>query len=184
MSPNEASAPSTGPTIRSNVATFFDTSNTIVGVSSNGVWMVSAGQPSSPPPTITPQLSPSGNGFSIEFDAGRDDTSQVADSYNSLCGGADHEWSTNSPIDSSPSELNFYFGLNLQLQSKGGSGQATVYLGQGSSGFANNWWIGGDCVKGASLKVLCGSQFVTLSISGNSDNGFIFNVFDEASPTE
>lgn len=184
MSSNEASAPSTGPTIRSNVTTFFDTSNTIVGVTPNGVWMVSAGQPSNPPPKVTANLAPNANGFTIEFDAGRNDTSPVADSYNSLCGGADHEWSTNSPIDSSPSELNLYFGLNLQLQSKSGSGAATVYLGQGSSGLANNWWIGGDCIKGSSLKVLVGSQFVTLDISGNADNGFIFNAFDEASPKE
>ena len=109
MSSNEASAPSTGPTIRSNVTTFFDTSNTIVGVTPNGVWMVSAGQPSNPPPKVTANLAPNANGFTIEFDAGRNDTSPVADSYNSLCGGADHEWSTNSPIDSSPSELNLYF---------------------------------------------------------------------------
>ena len=182
---SEATAPSTGPTIRANVATFTDTSKTIVGVTPNGTWMVSAGQPANPPPKVTAGPSnPYNNGFSIEFDAGRSDTGPVADSYNSICGGADHEWSTNSPIDSSPSELNFYFGLNLQLQSKSGPGTATVYLGQGSSGLANNWWIGGDCVKGSSLKVLCGGQFVTLSISGNGDNGFIFNVFDDSSPQQ
>jgi hypothetical protein len=34
--------------------------------------------PANWPPTVTPNLSPSGNTFSIEFDAGRNDTSPVA----------------------------------------------------------------------------------------------------------
>ena len=173
---SEASAPSTGPTIRSNVATFLDLSHTIINVAANGTWMVTAGQPSNPPPTITSNPSPSGNSYTIEFDAGREASSAVADSYNALCGGQGHEWCTASATDSPPSELNFYFGLTLQLVSEEGGGPATVYLGQGSSGLVNNWWIGGEYVDNDTLKVPFGKKLITLSISPTADNGFQFNL--------
>jgi hypothetical protein len=70
--------PTATPTIRTNVVRFSDASCTIVGMSLGTQWSISNGQPANWPPTVTPNLSSSGNTFSIEFDAGRNDTSPVA----------------------------------------------------------------------------------------------------------
>jgi hypothetical protein len=81
-----------------------------------------------------PELSPSGNSFNIEFDAGRNDTSPVADSFNGLCGGWKNEWCTTYGFTRSPGELNFYFELDLMLEHDGVQQTTTVYLAQGSVG--------------------------------------------------
>lgn len=182
MSSDDANSSPTGVTIQTNIATFFDSSKTIVDVIPNGIWMVSDGQPFTPPPTVTRNLAPTVNSFTIEFDAGRDDTSAVADQFNTFCGGAGNEWCTNSPFASSPGELNFFFGLTLWLEATEGSAEVTVYLGQGNSGFANNWWIGGSCIsKSGLLTATIGGQTVNLSIKSNEINSFDFQFADASS---
>ena len=49
MSPDNATAPSTGVTIRTNVVTFSDPSCTIVGMSPGTQWSISNGQPANWP---------------------------------------------------------------------------------------------------------------------------------------
>ena len=170
-------APGSGPTLRSNVVTFLDNTNTIVGVSPNGQWMISFGQPMNTPPTVT---SPTANTFNIELDAGRQDTGPVADQFNTLCGGASNEWGIGSVMDTSPSELNFFFGVDIKLQSGGNTSIVPAYLGQGSTGPANNWWIGGKCISDSGqLSANVGGQTVTLGIQGSGSNEFIF-----VSPTD
>jgi hypothetical protein len=53
--------PTATPTIRTNVVRFSDASCTIVGMSLGTQWSISNGQPANWPPTVTPNLSPSGN---------------------------------------------------------------------------------------------------------------------------
>ena len=177
MSPNEKKSSHAGdPKIRTNGVYVFDTSRTIVDIQPNGEWMVSAGQPSNPPPKVTTAHDPGGNGFDVEFDAGRQGTSAVADSFDTLCGGASNEWCGHS-FDSSPSELNFYFGLNLSLKSGASTAEVTVYLAQGSHE-VNNWWIGGASISNnpGLLKANIGGEPVTLSIQSFGDNEFDFSL--------
>ncbi len=174
-----------GPTLRSNIVTILDNSKTIVGVSPNGQWMVSNGQPMNTPPAVTANITPTSNNFNIELDAGRSDTGPVADSYNSLCGGASNEWGISTVTDSSPSTLNFYFGVELKLQSGTDTSIVTVYLGQGTSAQDNNWWIGGECISDSGqLTAVVGEEPVKLEISSSGSNGFIFSVASDSAPSE
>ena len=167
---SKANMPVTGPTSRVNIATFFDTSKTIVNVTPTGQWVITPGQPASAP-SVTPNPLPEDTAFTIEFDAGREGSSDVAQQYITLCGGGDHMWGIGAS-SSTPGELNFYFGLTLQLQ--GSLGPVTVYLAQGSV-IDNNWWIGGDNIKDGQLEFISSGNLAALDISGNSSNGFIFN---------
>lgn len=183
MSTKDAEVSPAGATIRSNVVTILDTTKTIVDIQQNGQWMVSANQPSNPPPTITPVYSAGGLAYTIEFDAGREDTSPVADQFNTLCGGVSHEWCVSS-FDSSPSELNFYFGLNLFLKSGETTAEVPVYLAQGSN-WSNNWWIGGACISQPGvLSANINGETVALLIQPfmYDTNGFTFVPASDSNP--
>ena len=172
MSPNEAASPAGSPTIRQNFTQLVDMSGLITGVSPNGVWLVSPGQPSNPPPVVTPQTGGTGNGWNIEFDAGRQQTSYVASQFNNLCGA--NECVNTGLGATSPTGLNFYFGLDLTLESNGNTATVTVYMAQGSDGLDNNWWIGGDNISNQGvLTAWVGPDLVAISLAGNS-NGFVF----------
>ena len=81
-----------------------------------------------------------GNVWTITLNADRNGTPDVAQSFNTNAGGASHEYaSSHWSLGSSPSDLNFYFGVNLSI----GTETITVYLGQGHWGATqNNWWFG------------------------------------------
>ena len=179
MSSNEVNLSPADATARTNIATFLDTSKTIIGVTPTGQWVITDGQPASPP-KVTPEPGPLATAFTIEFDAGRKGSSDVAQQFNTLCGGADHMWGIGATIDSTPSELNFYFGLILQLQ---GSPPVTVYLAQGSV-VSNNWWIGGGDISADQLEFFSSGNLVALDISGSGSNGFVFNASDGSKPSE
>lgn len=175
MSPNEENSTPTGATIRTNMVYLLDTTKTIVDVQvADGQWMVSAGQPSKPPPKITQSPTSSGYSYAIKFDAGREGTSAVADSFNTLCGGAHNQFCSSS-FDGSPNDLNFYFGLNLFLKSGETTTEVPVYLAQGSN-WSNNWWIGGANISYLGVLSTTGAGAVTLYIQASiSDtNGFTF----------
>lgn len=186
MSTNEPnSSPAGDPTLRTNVVTITDLSSTIDDVQSTGVWMVSAGQPSNPPPKISPNYAPKGLSWTIEFDAGRQDTTPVAQQFNTLCGGANNEWTGVYEVDTTPSQLNFYFGLSLNIASGDNSTPVTVYLGQGNWSFDNNWWIGGSCISNVGkLSAVVAGETVTLTIEPDGNSGFIFNLDNASNPEE
>ena len=171
MSSTKANVSPTNATPRVNIATFFDTSMTIVNVTPTGQWVITSGQPASPP-KVTPNPLPEDTAFTIEFDAGREGSSDVAQQFVKVCGSGENMWGIGATFDSTPSELNFFFGLILQL--KGSLAPVTVYLAQGSV-IDNNWWIGGGNIKGTQLQFISGGNLAALDISGNSSNGFIFN---------
>ena len=161
------------PTARTNIATFFDTSATILNVTPTGQWVITSGQPAFAP--TANETSPQGanyTAFSIEFKAGREGSSDVATQFNNLCGGADYMFGIGAS-DPTPGSLNFYFGVTLQL--KGSPGPVLVYLAQGSE-VDNNWWIGGGGnIKSGQLEFISNGNLAKLDISGSSSNGFIFN---------
>ena len=184
MSPDDANlSPTDSPTAPTNNVTILDMSGTIVGVSYNGVYMVSDGQPSNPPPLVTPESGYPGNFWNIEFDAGRQDTTPVADKFNGLCGSAANEFSGTPNLGSSPKQLNFFFGVNFTLQSGGNSQTVTAYLGQGNNDWQNNWWIGGDCISSeGALSAWLGPDLIALSLQGNGA-GFLFGNPNADGPT-
>jgi hypothetical protein len=160
------------PTIRTNISTFFDTSATITSVTPTGQWVITPGQPANPPTAKeTSQQGDPYTAFTIEFDAGRKSSSDVATEFTNLCGGADNMFGIGA-TDGTPGSLNFYFGVTLTL--KGSLGPVTVYLAQGSE-IDNNWWIGGGNIKYGQLEFISGGNLAALTISGDSSNGFIFN---------
>ena len=110
--------------------------------------VVSPGQAS---PGSIPQIPPpNGNEWTITLNADRNATSDVAQSFNTNAGGASHEYTTSGGWDglgSSPSGLNFYFGVNLSIDTEAGTETITAYLGQGSYGVSNNnWWFGSSAL--------------------------------------
>jgi hypothetical protein len=80
----------------------------------------------------------------ITLNADQSGTSDVAQGFNAIAGGASCEYSSKwDGLGSSPGGLNFYFGVNLSV----GTEQITAYLGQGSYGAANNnWWFGSSAL--------------------------------------
>jgi hypothetical protein len=157
---------------RSNVVTITDYSNTITGITylPNSL-MVTPGQPSSPPPTITVQDSV----FTITLNAGRQGSSMIGAAFNSVTEGSSNEY---APIDGdgSPIDLNFYFGVTVEFGTGSDSPSVIVFLGQGSTisfPSVNNWWIGGSAISNSgspSLEYNFGSLVVTLAISGTQDS--------------
>ncbi|HXQ70890.1 MAG TPA: hypothetical protein VN844_10405 [Pyrinomonadaceae bacterium] len=133
--------------VQTNVVTITDNSNTITGISyvENSL-VITPGQPSTPPPTVG-QFQ---NSFTITLMAGREDNSEVASSFNSVAGGAFNEYAASGDDSGTPSQLNFYFAVQISYKSEGNPGSVVAYLGQGSFGSfidpTNNWWIGGSCI--------------------------------------
>lgn len=162
----------------SNTVTISSDSNTISNITyiENSL-IVSTGQAS---PGSTPQISPpDGNVWTITLNADRNGTSDVAQSFNTNAGGASHEYTTpgGGGLGSSPGKLNFYFGVNLSIDTETGTETITAYLGQGSYGVAhNNWWFGSSAIifavppngSGFSPKLVIGDSQFSLQAPGDS----------------
>jgi len=82
--------------------------------------------------------------WTITLNADRNGTSDVAQSFNTIAGGASHEYaSSHGSFGDSPSGLNFYFGVNLTI----GAETITAYIGQGNWGASqHNWWFGSSAL--------------------------------------
>lgn len=158
----------------SNVVTINDLSGTVTSMSYvDGSACVTSGQDNKPPPTITQ----SGRVFTITFLANRKNSSDVATSFNNICGGAAYEWA-GSGGGGRPGSLNFYFGVQINFSTAQGTGSTTVYLGQGHYSLTNNWWIGGSAIISSvpCVRVAVGSagDVLTLPLSGGVSN-FVFS---------
>jgi hypothetical protein len=101
--------------------------------------VITGGQPSSPPPTI----SQSGDTWSITMKCGRKGSGTVGSQFTSKSGGVGHVISPYSWSDKSPSKLNFYFGVMVCFNIQNETFYTNLYLGQGHVSSRNNWWIGG-----------------------------------------
>src|SRR5215212_9315193 len=128
MSSNDPTA--LGVSSQSNVVTFTDQTNLITSIRYvDQSLVISTGQPSTPPATVT-QL---GNTFTITMNAGRSKTNQVADLFNSVCGGSSFEYAP-SGGGGIPGQLNFFFEVVIEFDVQGTLGSVTAYLAQGSYG--------------------------------------------------
>ncbi len=131
--------------------------------------VITSGQPSSPPPSITQ----TGADWTITLKCGRKKSEPVATSFNATTGGTVHEYAPDIDSDS-PEELNFYFGVKVTMLSGGTSATTTLYLGQGSHGGTNNWWIGGNSIvnDGKPLLLIINNNLIVqiLSLSGSNDS--------------
>ncbi|MEY2505179.1 MAG: hypothetical protein QOG27_1459, partial [Verrucomicrobiota bacterium] len=157
--------PKASAILHGNTITIDDTaSKTIKFISYlNDSLQISSGQPSKVPPSITVK----NNVWGITLQAGRHPTSAVANSFNSLCGGKEKEYAPSGGGGGTPDELNFFFGISITFQN-GVSG--TIYLGQGSYGTTNNWWIGGSPIFSQDkprLEYPGGSMIYTNELSGD-----------------
>lgn len=160
-----SASPELGTTSHSNTVTIDDkASRTISSISYiAGSLVISSGQPSKVPPSIKVK----NNVWEITLEAGRHKTSAVANAFNSRCGGKGKEYAPSGGGGGTPNELNFFFGVTLNFQN---GGAATIYVGQGSYGLTNNWWIGGSpifSVDKPRLEYQAGNSIVTDEISGD-----------------
>lgn len=153
----------------SNVITITDESNTLTNIVFAGFIKVSDGQPHED----APKFGRDGNVFTITLEAGRHKTKEVADTFNFLCGGKDHEYAPFKEVDDTPDELNFMFSVQLQFVFEGRGGFVNVYFGQGNVLGVNNWWIGGLFVSNfgePQLVYTADIREVSLALSGTHDS--------------
>jgi phospholipase C len=156
--------PQLSATSHSNTVTLDDVAKTISSISYlPGSLQISSGQPSKVPPSISVK----NNVWQITLEAGRHKTSAVANAFNSICGGKPKEYAPSGGEGGTPKELNFFLGVTLSFTN---GGSATIYLGQGSYGVTNNWWIGGAPIFSADvprLEYQAGNRIYTDKISGD-----------------
>jgi hypothetical protein len=169
LSPVDLSPQTNVVTITDNTSSSMVTNITYVPNS----LLVTPGQPSTPPPTIS-QFE---NNFTITLIAGRSGDADVATDFTNASGGADHVFAPQGqPLGGTPGKLNFYFAVQIDYDANGDVGSVVVYLGQGSYGSfidpTNNWWIGGSAVS----SIVVGSNNEgsialadSVSLSGNQD---------------
>jgi hypothetical protein len=170
------------PAIDSNTVTLSFAGISISDIQFDGTIEVTPGQAFSSPPTIK-QTGGSGNEtvWTITLLANRQNNSDVATDFNNDTGGInlEHQFSPKKQTAPDfPSELNFFFGINLFEQGDSSS-IATVDLGQGNTGFPsflNNWWIGSPNLINFSNSVNQGSAQLTLNDGSQiSINGGVSN---------
>jgi len=136
-------------TSRSNKVTIKCDTITAITYIGNSL-VITSGQPSSPPPTI----SQSSDEWSITMDCGRKANSSVAGQFTNLCGGIGHITCPSAWSDTSPSDLNFFFGNSVKFTINSVDYRTNIYFGQGHSHARNNWWIGGPNIAYSSNNAL------------------------------
>jgi hypothetical protein len=133
----------------------------------DGSFDITQGQAGAPPP----DFAQSGSEWTITILANRQNNPDVANSFNSVSGGSGHQFAGHAYAHQ-PTDLNFYFGVNMMIQTNNGQVTIPVYLGQGSVASRNNWWFGSQNLtygKGQSegLLQVGGSDF---TLSGGVSN--------------
>jgi hypothetical protein len=105
--------------------------------------VITTGEVYTEPGTVTQD----GTTWTIEVEADRKGSAEVATSFNNQVGGASHEYAPDGGgTGHTPNELNFYFAVTITFRIGSGSYNTTVYLAQGNKGLSNNWWIGANAV--------------------------------------
>lgn len=140
----------------------------------DGSFAISSGQPSQVPPTITRN----GSTWTVDAYCGRHKTESVAAGFNGLTGGSAHLLGLLAISDTQPAELNFYFGLVVDVRVGNDTFSLTLYTGQGSTGARNNWWLGGGSLVHHGSNVLVpvvgpeGETRQVFAVSGSDANNF------------
>jgi hypothetical protein len=133
-----AAAQTVGTEEHANEVTLNFTGLGVTGATFGGFVEITEGQPLNVPPTIVQSGSGDTVTLDVTLEAGRSASGQTAVDFTSDSGGAGFVWSKGSVFDDTPGGLNFFFSLNVASTLE----NFTVYLGQGSNLFGNNWWIG------------------------------------------
>lgn len=172
MPTNDANLSPADVSPQTNVVTITDNASLV----SNIIYVpnslvVTPGQPSGPLPPSIAQLD---NTWTITVSAGRQNNSQVADSFNSAAGGPKSEFAGSGDESGFPSALNFFFAVEIQSNLAGQPSSVVVYLGQGSYGSiidpTNNWWIGGSCITNYGKQVQITLAGVGVGLTGSTSS--------------
>jgi hypothetical protein len=143
----------------------------------SGSIVVTSGQSSS----NTVSIGQDGSEWTLVLLANRQGSSTVANEFNVACGGtppSQHEYCPTASFDTSPGSLNFYFGIiiTINVPNNGQIALPIIYLGQGHTGFNNNWWIGGNAVNttqppGSDIVVIVNNVIVMqIQLSGGTSS--------------
>ncbi|MEI1721775.1 hypothetical protein [Acinetobacter baumannii] len=125
--------------ISSNTVVITDNTGLLTNITYiNGSVVYTDGESCEPPPSITKK----GNVWTITLDCDRSGSSQVANSYVQLLQKGSHMFADSQSSGDTPSELNFYFGVNFETAST----SIPVYLAQGHYVAHNNWWFGSQAL--------------------------------------
>lgn len=143
----------------------------------NNSLVVTEGQKSSPPPTI----SQTGSQWNITIDVDRKNSAQVASAFNESTGGRYNEYAPDGGSGGTPNELNFFFAVDVTFQVNSSQQvQTRLYLAQGHYSTTNNWWIGGNAILNAgtpTLLLLSGSTVLQRQKMGGSTHDFTFAAY-------
>lgn len=123
---------------RDNAVYLYSSNITAVAYLAN-TFSISSGQPSTLPPDISQE---DDGGWKINVRCGRHKTSEMAQQFVNLCGGQDCIYNDEAWTDRTPSDLNFYLAFSVTFVTGRYSKSLILYLGQGSRGTSENWWIG------------------------------------------
>ena len=109
----------------------------------NNSLVITTGESSSPPPSIVQDASR----WIITLEADRGGSEDVADSFNTRVGGANHSFAgSGGGTGKMPDKLNFYFGVTVTFNIGGTRIDTNLYLGQGHYLLTNNWWMGSGAI--------------------------------------
>lgn len=141
-------SPIASPDIDSNGVTLSFSYLPVTSIDWDGTLEVTAGEQYSSPPTISESWSGDNTVWTITLLADRSDSSPIATDFINDSGGFYNVFSPYALLSFPPSQLNFFFGLDV-CTANGNIGCFTIYLGQGSNIFGqNNWWFGSQNITG------------------------------------
>lgn len=149
-----------------------------------GQLMVSTGQSSGQDPTIEK----TDDGWKIDVYCGRQNTKAVADSFNEINISSQHMWSPTSYFTDEPEELNFYVGVNVEIDVYGIPQYIDIYFGQGHTFGAENWWMASPMLAvkdGRVIPILSTADQVLTILEAKSENSNTFSLsswFERSAP--
>ncbi|EKE77389.1 hypothetical protein [Gallaecimonas xiamenensis] len=128
--------------------------------------VITSGQDGDQPASITHKAPK----WLLSINCGRKSSSQVASQWVKDTGGAKNSYAPDGGGSPPPSELNFFYAVDVTTYS---GAKTRLYLGQGNHGLTNNWWVGGQDVVAidnkAVLAVGSGDSREDFSLSGNHE---------------
>lgn len=108
-------------------------------------FLISEGQPYDAANPVTCDFASNVKGFmtwEVTIPCGRHKTLPPASLFYQRCGGEDHMFGMGAFTGKYPQELNFTFGVEVELEVDGKTATVPLYVGQGSAIGITNWWAG------------------------------------------
>lgn len=118
-----------------NNVTITDNTGLLKSIVGNGIIVVTTGETHESFIGVNQKA----NVWTLSLGSDRKGSSSVAESFiKSVDGLGSHMFAAGESGGDTPDDLNFYFGVTLTTST---NSEVTVNLGQGNSGFSNNWWF-------------------------------------------